>query len=511
MSAIESRPGSSDAAVIDVGSNSVRLVLYRLDGRAIWSVFNEKVLAGLGRDIARTGALSPDGVTAALTALRRFSVLIEASRPSLVFAAATAAVREATDGRQFCERVEAETGIKLRVLSGEEEAQFAALGVLGGAPQARGLVGDLGGASLELLRLDGDASTSGITLPLGPFSIPQQSRFEATRVRMAVERVVSADIRKAFRADTLNAVGGAWRNLALLHMRISDYPLEILHQYEIGWRDVLDLARLVSLQSRSSLERIEGISKRRLENLPHAAVVLEGLVERLDIQRVSLSAFGVREGLLLQSMAEEVRRRDPLLAGCAALGARAPVAEALGKALDDWVLPAFERLPPMFGARERTLISAVTRLAEFGSTLHPDHRADLVFEHVLRAPLAGLDHHERAFLACAAFSRHTASSSPPRPQLISRLLSPERHQRARALGAAVRLGCELSGRNPELLARSRLTLRPGVLSLEAEDDWAPLLLGEQTAKRAATLAALLDREPRLRPMGARARTVEAFG
>ena len=134
-----------------------------------------------------------------------------------------------------------------------------------------------------------------------------------------------------------------------------------------------------------------------------------------------------------------------------------------------------------------------------------------MFEQVLRAPLAGLDHHERVFLACAAFSRHTASANMPRPQLISRLLSPERHQRARALGAAVRLGCDLSGRNPELLARARLTLRPAVLSLEAEDEWAPLLLGEQTAKRAATLAALLDRESRLRPMGVRASTVEALG
>jgi exopolyphosphatase/guanosine-5'-triphosphate,3'-diphosphate pyrophosphatase len=511
MSAIESRPGSSDAAVIDVGSNSVRLVLYRLDGRAIWSVFNEKVLAGLGRDIARTRALSPDGMTAALTALRRFRALIDASRPAQVFTAATAAVRDAKDGPQFRQRVEAETGIALRVLSGEEEARCAALGVLAGSPQARGLVGDLGGASLELIRLGGETPGPGVTLPLGPFSIQQPNRFDPARVRAAVERVVTSEVRKSFRADTLNAVGGAWRNLALLHMRISDYPLEIVHQYEIGRRDVLDLARFVSQQSRGSLDRIEGISKRRLENLPHAAVVLEGLVERLDIQKVSLSAFGVREGLLLQSMGDEVRRRDPLLAGCAALGGRPAVAEALGKALEDWINPVFERLPPLLGARETTLVGAASRLAELGAALHPDHRAELVFEQVLRAPIAGMDHTERVFLACAAFARHTASANMPRPQLISRLLTPERHQRARALGAGLRLGCELSGRNPELLARSRLTLRPAVLSVEAEEQWAPLLLGEQTAKRAATLAQLLEREVRLRPIPVRDKVAEALG
>jgi exopolyphosphatase / guanosine-5'-triphosphate,3'-diphosphate pyrophosphatase len=505
MSAIDSRPGSSDAAVIDVGSNSVRLVLYRLDGRAIWSVFNEKVLAGLGRDIARTGALAPEGVATALTALRRFRALIDASRPAHVFTAATAAVREASDGGQFRQRVEAETGITLRVLSGEEEARFAGLGVLAGAPLARGLVGDLGGASLELMRLNREASGPGVTLPLGPFSVPQQNRFDAARVRAAVERSLTSEVRRAFRADTLNAVGGAWRNLALIHMRISDYPLEIVHQYEIGRRDLLDLARFVSQQSKGSLDRIEGISKRRIENLPHAAVVLEGLVERLEIQRVSLSAFGVREGLLLHSMTEEIRRRDPLLAGCAALGGRPAVAEALGKALEDWITPAFERLPPLFGARESTLIAAASRLAELGAALHPDHRAELIFEQVLRAPLAGLDHPERAFLACAAFARHTASTATPRPQLVSRLLTPERHQRARALGAGLRLGCELSGRNPELLMHARMSLKPGVLCVEAEDAWAPLLLGEQTGKRASTLAQLLERELRLRPAATRSR------
>jgi exopolyphosphatase/guanosine-5'-triphosphate,3'-diphosphate pyrophosphatase len=509
MSAIESRPGSSDAAVIDVGSNSVRLVLYRLDGRAIWSVFNEKVLAGLGRDIARTGSLAPEGVAAALTALRRFRALIDASRPAHVFTAATAAVREARDGPQFRRRVEAETGIELRVLSGEEEARLAALGVLAGAPQAQGLVGDLGGASLELMRLNAEASGPGTTLPLGPFSVAQPGRFDPARVRTAIEHSITSEVRRAFRADTLNAVGGAWRNLALLQMRISDYPLEIVHQYEIGRRDLLDLARFVSQQSRGSLERIEGISKRRLENLPHAAVVLEGLIERLDIQRVSLSAFGVREGLLLRSMTEEIRRRDPLLAGCAALGGRPAVAAALGQALQDWIMPAFSRLPPVFGARENTLIAAASRLAELGAALHPDHRAELVFEQVLRAPLAGLDHPERVFLACASFARHTATTAMPRPQLVSRLLTPERHQRARALGAGLRLGCELSGRNPELLMHARLSLKPGAVSLEADDDWAPLLLGEQTGKRAATLAQLLDRELRLKPAATKSRTTAA--
>ena len=169
MWAPDDRFRQSDAAVIDVGSNSVRLVFYRLEGRAVWTVFNEKVLAGLGRDLATTGRLSPDGVKVALAALTRFKALLEASAPDKVFTAATAAVRDASDGKAFRKQVKAQTGIDLRVITGEEEARLAAQGVIAGAPDARGLVGDLGGASLELIRLVDGKPADGVTLPLGPF------------------------------------------------------------------------------------------------------------------------------------------------------------------------------------------------------------------------------------------------------------------------------------------------------------------------------------------------------
>src|SRR5687768_3006269 len=115
-------PPAVDAAVIDVGSNSVRLVVYRLEGRAIWTVYNEKVLAGLGRDMAETGKLSPQGADQALAALRRFKALLGAARPGLVFAVATAAVREAKDGKAFAKTVREDIGFDLRVLTGAEEA-----------------------------------------------------------------------------------------------------------------------------------------------------------------------------------------------------------------------------------------------------------------------------------------------------------------------------------------------------------------------------------------------------
>ncbi|HEX6859240.1 MAG TPA: Ppx/GppA phosphatase family protein [Caulobacteraceae bacterium] len=480
-----------DAAVIDVGSNSVRLVLYRLEGRAIWTTYNEKVLAGLGRDLGATGKLSPAGVEMAMAALRRFKAVLDAARPSDVFAVATAAVRDATDGAAFVARAAEETGLKLRVLSGPEEARYSALGVMAGAPQGGGVVGDLGGASLELTRLNERGPGDADTLALGPFALGYRLGDDARKLRGEVEKRIAA-VADRFKAETFHAVGGAWRNLALLHMGMSGYPLQIVHEYEMARGEVLTAARLVSGLSSSSLERIPGVSRKRLETLPYAATVLEVLIGQLGIKRVFTSAYGLREGLLYEAMPAKVQREDPLIAGCAALGGRLAADEGLGKALEGWLAPVFRSMPPLFGERDGVLIAAACRLADLGATLHPDHRATLVFEQVLRAPIAGQSHAERAFLAVAAFYRHTGHADIPEPATIARILPDAQRRRARALGAAIRLGCDLSGRSSALLARSRIARENGKLVLSANEGWADMLLGEQTARRAQSLAQALS-------------------
>jgi len=494
MWAREVRPPPWDAAVIDVGSNSVRLVLYRVEGRALWTVFNEKILAGLGRDIALTGRLSAEGVEAAMAALRRFAALVAAIKPDRVFAVATAAARDAEDGPAFCRRVRAETGLDLRVLTGAEEARYAALGVLAGAPDSVGIAGDLGGASLELIRLG--EPDQGVTLPLGPFAFRDTGRFDPDRIQAQVARRLKPHAER-LATPIFHAVGGAWRNVALLAMRMSAYPLEIVHQYELTRREALEAAHVIARQSVRSLEKIEGISKRRLETLPHAAAVLEGLIEALEVERVVLSAYGLREGVLFEAMPETCRAQDPLIEGCTAWSGREGANPELGGAVERWVAPAFAGLEPVLGVREQVLVSAACRLADLGARLHPDHRADLIFAQVLRAPIAGMSHSERVFLASAMFGRHTAAATVPQPDLTQRLLTHEGVQRARAVGAAIRLACDLSGRSPELLRRARLTLEPSAVVLEVEDEATSILLGEQTAKRAASLAALLERDLKL--------------
>ena len=494
MVAAEERAGR-DVAVIDVGSNSVRLVLYRLEGRAIWQVYNEKVLAGLGRSLGDTGRLSPDGVTAALAALRRFRAVLDGAAPSRVFSAATAAVREAADGPAFVERVRAEIGLHIRVLSGVEEAHFSSLGVIAGQPGARGVVGDLGGSSLELVRIADGAPGAGVTLPLGPFALGAPGSVEP----LALGRLIRsrlAGISQTYAAGCLHAVGGAWRNIALIHMEATHYPLQIVHQHELNAREVLEAARFVARQSRTSLERMPGVTRKRAETLPYAALVLEALVEQLGFERVSFSAYGLREGLLLEAIAPEARGRDPLVEGCAAFGARQGAAEHLGPVLQAWLAPIWSGLPPLFEAdRDAVLLAAACRLADIGARLHPDHRADLAYEQVLRAPTPGQTHAERAFLAAAVFARFTAVA-PAKPGL-ERLLSPERLRRARVLGAAMRLGCDVSGRSANLLFQSRVALDGRGLLLSVERDAKDLTLGEQTKKRVSTLGALLQVDHRI--------------
>jgi len=481
---------SSAAAVIDVGSNSVRLVVYRLDGRSIWTVYNEKVLAGLGRDLTRTGRLSVAGVDQAMTALRRFRAMLDANPDCQIYTAATAAVRDARDGPAFVERVREKTGFSLNVISGEHEAFLAALGVAAGDPAAHGVVGDLGGSSLELTRIDHGAPGEGATFKAGPFSLTTPLGDGAGRKAQIDQRLAGCE---RFAASTFYCVGGAWRNLALLHMKISNYPLEIVHQFHLSAAEALDTARFISRQSKASLERIGGASRKRAETLPYAAAVLGSLIERLSVRDVVFSAYGVREGMLFGAMPQSLRAQDPLIAGAAALGGRRAEAEALGGALERWLRPAFLALPTQFGEeRDRVMIAAACRLAELGARLHPDQRGTLSFEQVLRAPIAGQTHPERAFLAITAFARHTAVAEPPEPGL-SRLLSSQGQRRAIALGAAIRLGCDLSGRNPALLSHAAIRIDETRVILTADSNKTDLLLGEQTRRRAETFAKALGK------------------
>lgn len=463
-----------EAAVIDVGSNSVRLVVYRIDGRAMTSILNEKVMAGLGRGGARTGALSKDGVEQALRALRRFATLIEALQIKDVFAVGTAAVREAKDGREFAARMEAESGIKLRILSGDDEARLSALGVSAGAPDAKGLVGDLGGASLELIEISPKGVGRGETFPLGPLTL-MDGEFDYARTSKQVEQVLERTKLLGKRGGDFYAVGGAWRALGRIDIALTNHPLGVLHHHEMSRNEVMKVVDAVRKQSRRSLERLEEAAAKRAETLPYAAVVLEHVMQAGQFDRVVLSAFGLREGVLLERMSAEALATHPLIAAAEALAGRWSRSRSFGLALEEWIAPMFAGQAYVFPRkREEVLRGAAARLADVGGPLHPDQRIEIMFDLILRAPLAAISHEERAFLAAAIHHRYT--KSPPRhADAYMRLLSDERQAAASALGAALRLGADLSGRSEPLLAAVDVEAVDGRLILRVKKKAAHLI------------------------------------
>lgn len=477
-----------DAAVIDVGSNSVRMVVYRIDGRAMTPILNEKVMAGLGRDLAKTGLLARDGVDASIKALRRFAALLEAGEVESVFAVATAAVREASDGRGFAARVKDETGLELRILNGAEEAQLSALGVSAGAPDASGVVGDLGGASLELIEISPKGPGRGETFALGPFTLAREGdEFDYARVVKQVEAALSNTKVFPKKGGDFYAVGGAWRALGRIDMSMRGHPLGVLHHYEMSRGEVLKLTDLVRKQSRRSLEKLEEAAAKRADTLPYAAVVLERVIAAGQFERVIISAFGLREGVLMERMSAEALAQHPLIAAAEALAGRNPHTRAFGAALEKWIAPMFEGQPLVFDeGREAVLRAAAARLADIGGPLHPDQRVEIMFDLVLRAPLAAISHEERAFLAAAIHHRY--SKAPPHhADAYHRLLYEDQQTAAMALGAALRLGADLSGRNESLLKQFSVSVDGGKLLLRVKR---PVLdLATDTALRRLDAAA----------------------
>lgn len=487
-----------EAAVIDVGSNSVRLVAYRLDGRALTPFLNEKVMAGLGRNLGATGALSPDGVTAALTALARFRALVDGLGIERTFAVATAAVRDAVDGPEFADRVRRETGVALRVIDGAEEARLSALGVLAGAPDAKGVVGDLGGSSLELVEVTPSGPGRGETWPLGPLSLMDGQPFHPHAVADAADKKLARSrvLSKATRKSDFYAVGGAWRALGRIDQSLRSHPLGVLHHHEMARVDVLRVADIVSRQSRKSLEKFESATAKRADTLPYGAVVLERVMAWGDFDRVILSSYGLREGLLVEHLDAGVRDQHPLVAGAEAFGSPTARGRAFGRTLASWVETALKGQPAVFGkARDTLLRAAAGRLCDVGSALHPDHRGEIMFDLVLRAPFAGITHPERAFLAAAVHHRHTRVAPDSEPA-FERLLTEEQRRAAAVLGAALRLGADLSGRSETILQAFVLTVSAEKATLSTDTGHAHLVT-EHVVKRLEGLAQTLGIQHRV--------------
>lgn len=479
-----SDPASERIAVVDIGSNSIRLVVFDGRKRVPIPLFNEKVLCGLGRGLDETGLLNPEGVSLALESLARFVGLAHAMDVSDLELIATAAVRDARNGPEFVEEVEGASGLKIRVLSGEDEARLAALGVLSGTPAAQGLAGDLGGGSLELVELEKGKIGRGATLPLGPLrlksAVDGDYRLAAEMIDYHLDSVPWLG-RSA--GATFYPVGGAWRSLARIHMDQAGYPLHMIHGYGLRRKDAEDLLRLLGHLGKRSLAQFRNVSRRRLETLPYAALLLERLLRRTLPERISFSAFGLREGWLFERLSERERRIDPLAAASSEWALRDGRFGDLGEEIADWCAPLF----PTESESARRLRHAACHLADIGWRDHPDYRAEHSLIRVLHAQQIWLEHHERAYLAIALFYRYGGAGDSPGLRQALQLVRPKKAARAEALGAALRLAYALSGGAVEMLRRTKVVQAQGELLLTMPDG-AAVPAGTTIEKRLQTLA-----------------------
>jgi len=481
-------------AVVDVGSNSVRLVVFAGDGRWSVPVYNERTLCGLGRKLGKTGRLDPDGVGLALRHLKRFRRLGEDMGVTRWEVVATEAVRVAEDGKDFVAEAETCLGAPFRILDGELEAVTSACGVVSGIPGADGLTGDLGGGSLEIVTLERGEVGDRASLPLGPLRFPDKEREDTTRAEARIDRALKkVGWLKDMEGRDFYPVGGAWRALANVHMGQNDYPLHVIHQYRMDLGDALDILKLVGRMGAQSLGRLPRVPKARLATLPIAAKLMERLLLRARPAGVVFSAHGLREGWLYRSLAEEERALDPLIAGCAEYGRREARFGTPGEELARWTAPLF----PEEGTERARLRTAAAYLSEVGWRDHPDYRAEDNFSRVLHLPLAGIDHPQRIMLAFMVSARYGGG----RTGLVKARMRPLIEQRdldyALTAGRALRLGLSLSGGTVEILRKTSLAMDEGAVTLSLGKG-ADYLLGDDAGRRFHALANRLGRKAKVK-------------
>jgi exopolyphosphatase/guanosine-5'-triphosphate,3'-diphosphate pyrophosphatase len=478
---------AAKSAIIDIGSNSIRLVVYGGPARIPATMFNEKIMAGLGRSLDSTGAIPKASIDAALRALARFKLLSDEMRIERLRTVGTAAVRDATNGAELVARA-AELGLTVELLSGQEEAEAAALGVLSAIPDADGLVGDLGGGSLELTRIAGGRVLDRASFPLGVLRIAGLDGRKGALDSAVSEHFARAPWLKQARGLPLYLVGGSWRALARIDMALSGYPLPIVHQYVMAPGSAARLARTVAQSSREQLRLVPSLSGSRIAMLGEASAMLSVLVRELQSKSLTVSAYGLREGLLFGDLPDGIRAEDPLIAACreeADVQGRFP---EHGELLDRWIAPLF---PKNTDARLRL---AACLLGDTGWRANPEFRAERAFETGAHGNWVGIDARGRVLLGQALFTAFGGGAGSL--GALATLAGENDVRRAVRWGLAIRLGQRLSGGVAGPLRRSSLKVegRALCLSLPGQDRG---LFGEAVEKRFRQLADAMGLEARL--------------
>ena len=490
---------NAPVAIIDIGSNSVRLVAYDGLSRAPTPLYNEKVLCGLGRNVLTTGRLNDEAVRRALAALARFRVLCETMRIGRLFVLATAAARDASNGPAFLEAAEAACGTRIELLSGRREAELSALGVVSGFHAPDGVVGDLGGGSLELVDVRGAVVGQGVTMPLGGLALQDLSGGSLKKAGKIVREHMkkAAPQLETLRGRTFYAVGGTWRALARLHQAARQYPVHVMHGYTVEPTDELSFLQVVEQSDAATLQDVEAISEARRPLLAYGAVVLEEIIRVGRPREVAISASGVREGLLYEQVDRDTRALDPLLASCAELNQLRARSPRHADELIAWTDRFVAALDGPETADERRLRHAACLLSDIGWRAHPDYRGEQSIAIIQNAAFVGIDHPGRGFLALAIYFRHEGVAPEKANPMLRALAGPRLFERARLIGALLRVAFPMTAGMEGALRRMPLTIEDGRVVLSLPPEW-DALNGDRLLNRVRGLARIVGLEGRVR-------------
>ena len=485
-------------SIIDIGSNSIRLVVYEGIARSPTVLFNEKMLAGLGRGIVSTGRLDPEAVRRSMEEFRRFRALSEQAGAEELYVIATAAAREAENGPEFIRQAEEILGTEIRVLTGKEEAYYSALGVISGFHPADGIAGDLGGGSLELIDVAGEKIGGGITLPLGGLRLEDMSKGSIQAASKIVrDELARAKVLDGGKGRTFYAVGGTWRNLARLHMIVTGYPLAVMHNYEMNPDALEGFLKQVSRGEIDKIKGIERISKSRRALLAYGAIVLQEIIRTMKPSRIVVSALGVREGFLYSLLSPQEQRADPLISASEELAILRARSVAHAHELTEWTGKSFAAFGIDETEDEARYRQAACLLADIGWRAHPEYRGVQSLNIIAHASFIGVDHPGRVFIALCNLYRHEGLIDDAAAPEIIQLAPPRYVERARLVGAMLRVVYLLSASMPGIIPRLRWDAHvDGSMSLVVPKDRADLL-GERPNGRIAQLARLTGRTLRL--------------
>ena len=477
----------SKVGVVDIGSNSVRLVVFDGAARSPAYYYNEKIMCALGAGLSETGCLNPEGRTRAVAAILRFTYLAKAMGIPRLIAVATAAVRDAQDGAAFVQELKEKTGQAVLVIKGEEEARLSAQGVLLGWPGAYGLICDLGGSSMELAEIGDGKVGKRISARIGPLKLRELQGSAAARQQLIARSMAKLTAKMGPQHNRLFLVGGSWRALARIDMERRAYPLHVIHEYRMD-KDAVQKTAAFLRQSDPEALRIKcGISGARMALLPYAIEVLDALVESFAPIDIALSSYGIREGLLYEQMSKKLRKKDPLIEACAFAEMKDARAPGYALQLFKFVLPLF----PTADEEEKRLIKAACYLHDVSWRGHPDYRAEICFDNATRANLGGLKHAERVFVGLSLMHRYRNQRKGHKFENLFSLLSQEQIRMAEILGKAMRLGAMMWVNKKETNAKLFWAPDAKALQLVLEGD-AVSLYGEVAEARLKSLACAMN-------------------